>query len=188
MTFTFTRNKCVQTYYPDIGVRMPEGVKYDLFDENGLAATLINGDNKTHAQFRYGGPYTRNSSFLDRFSHVHDLMNEQGEKFATITLDHLRHNRLQTTLLFHSTGREFIIDASVMNGNLPDCELAITIQEGDDTVFLLKNTRYKHWFDHHHNRPMEGSIEISDRLNPDMLFGFLLAIQLHFNDYDSDIF
>ncbi|THU36101.1 hypothetical protein FAM09_22210 [Niastella caeni] len=182
MIFNFRRYEVPETYYSDIDISIPPGVKYDLYDGSHLVGTFIDGYNKTFARFKDGDSYKRHTKIFGSLANAHYLLNDHEPNFAYVTIYYTIVKILKAKLEFYDDPSTYIMDYNNFNGS-KGFDLVIDIKAGDQTVFSLKNTSKRKFLSRNSDRPMEGTIEISDSLHRDKIFGFLLAIQLYYRRY-----
>jgi hypothetical protein len=185
MTLSFKRYLAPETYYTDIDLLLPDSVKYDLYNGADLVATLISSNGKSFARFRDGSTYKRHTKIYGNIPYEHLFLNDQDTLFARITVDG-SYKGGEAILVFCGDPDSYVLRRGNIQSRKEPYELIIEFKAGDQTVFTFKNTQKGKFASYYSNRPMEGTIEMTDRLHRDKIFGFLLAIQLYYLAQEDD--
>jgi hypothetical protein len=187
LTFSFKRNWVPAAYYADIDLKIDDAIKFDLFDDTKIIGTLITSESESFAKFRDGISYKQHDRSLFKPGYEHIIFNEKDVPFARITVGYHVFKETKVTLVFFGHPHSYILKSSNFHNRKDSFDLIIDITLDNQSVFKLKNSiRGKLFSDFDRSRPMEGTIEFTDALHRDMIFGFLFAIQLFYRGDDKD--
>jgi len=181
MEFSFKRSDSSDIYFSDIDLKLSNSVKYDLYNDSNLSGTLITNYSRTFAKFREGVCYKRHDKSWRIPSYEHILLNEFERPFVRITIDIPLYRIDEVAIAFYDGSPTNYFNRNNFHTKKEGIELTIDIKSGNQTVFMLKNVRKSN----DSMRPMEGTIEIADGLHRDKIFGFLLAIQLYYENCEA---
>ena len=162
---------------------MYDCVKYDLYEGKVLAGMLVTSRSKAYAKFHDGRGFGHKSKSVLFPSNQYVLKDELGIDFVKVKS--IWSSKNEVHIRFGGEGFSYkLLDKNIVRDMGP-YNLIIEIFDNSKSVFILNEYGHRKFSSIETTRPMAGIIEFSEILDRNKIWGFLLAIQLHFWNLDT---